>query len=284
MRESSLGLRLAFFLILLILPVVVAGCYAGSLGLAFGIVALSEDGGGSKSSPPVVGFVEVTDTKRFSRPRISPAVVRFRLTDGESDPVDVEILAVPPAAVDPSRAPKPVLLTGDDPNLVGLDSSPEGVIHEKAWDFAEQFGDHFQRGFTLRIRVADGVSFDEVDVDIGNDPPAIMSVVKLPVEDPERDEVVGIAVIGITVADSSDDEISVRVEYDVGGDESWPLARPASQSRPQGEELPPDFMAISGVRASSAGADLDFFWDVVADLGRTEREVRLRFKAHDGVS
>ena len=252
------------------------GCGAGIAGLVFGVGEISDDdGGGSSNGPAVVSNVVVTA-------RESPATISFVLTDAESDPADVEILYLDRRA----RDAVPVLLTGEDTDLNQLRSSPEGVRHRREWDFAKQEGETFQEGFVVEVRIVDRAGATPLAVSasepfsLGNDPPELRDVML-------QVALAGIANVAFTVWDSSNDDlVSVRVEYAVvdGGPEVWRLARPAGvASSPEGE-LPADFSAFRDVRASSSGTSLDFFWDVVRDVGRAAFAVKLRLTPDDGVA
>lgn len=259
--------RVALGMMLLLLTVVLHGCYAGTVGMILGISSL-DDSGGSGNSPTVVSGVRVTDARR------SPAAIHFVLTDRESDPAEVEIVFLTPG----SSRPLPVLLTGDQ-ELRELPTSPQGKPHVRLWDFERQLGDgSFREGLTVRVRSGSAVAEDDA-ARVGNDPPEVLSV-QIPVANPETDEVSGIPNVGFTVKDSSDDVVSVEVEYAIVEDPEleWIPARPVSPSSGETGEGP----AFQNVRASREGSSLVFSWDVFADLGRTENRVLLRFTPDDG--
>jgi hypothetical protein len=196
------------------------------------------------------------------------------LRDQESNPVDLEILY----SVG-SSASMPVNLidapnSGVDSNLTALEASPgAGISHTKLWDYEAQLGSQYGEKISLIFRAG---SFEEViQVSVGNDAPRI----EVPAAGVPQQEIVGIAHISFTAFDSSDDRISVRVEYavadglDVEGGED-----PSEESYlPATSELAP----LEGVVASRTGSTLDFLWRVQDDLGSGEHDVVLRLTPID---
>jgi hypothetical protein len=207
--------------------------------------------------------------------KVSPAEVRFVLRDQESDPLDVEILFA-----EGSTDPRPVQLVADpdrqiDASLSQLSTSPgEGTQHVKLWGFASQVGNGFREDLTLLVKA--GGSTEDVLVDVGNDPPRI----EVDLSGVPQEEVAGIAQVSFTVLDSSDDSVSIDVQYAivdgldlVGGEtpapEDFVKATPAENESL--EDLP----------VSRSGTSLNFFWTVEADLGDSEHDVLLRLQAVD---
>ncbi len=105
-----------------------------------------------------------------------------------------------------------------------------------------------------------------------NESPVVSGVV------PPEGEAFDIVLVELRVSDSSDDVVSVRVEYDVLGDEpdrGWELARAVQDDATRR-------FGLRGIRAVHAGTALAFFWDTAVDLPDREACVRLRFTATDG--
>jgi hypothetical protein len=266
-----------------------SGCAAGIVAAVAGSLAAA-GGGASSSSPTVLSDIEVFDAKK------SPALIRFRLTDNERDPADVEItfrvgasapqpvcLIPLPASTPAEGDPGALCLTGPRPipsnsaidaRLDDLPTSSQGVAYTKAWDFEPQLGPGLTRDVTLLVSLSrPSTDTDPVPqmVCVGNDAP----LVAVPQQTLPPD-VSGVVPVPLLASDSSADSVCIRVEFLVEGDTSgWRPARPA-----QSDQTPP--FAFEAERTSTAGRELTFFWDTDVDLGAREVDVQLRFLPTDG--
>ncbi len=231
-------------------------CGAGTAG----IVAGTSSGGGGGNSPSSVSDVSLSETKK------SPALIRFQLIDADSDPVSVEVLYR-----DANGITNPATLVagmGIDVNLDGLESAPNGFEHKKRWDFMADFGDQDRHpGISIVVQVLVTMAEGESPIgEVGNDAP-VVSNVSVP-----TNEVTGIALVELTVSDSSLDLVDVLVEFDIqedSPDAGWKPATPASGP------------GIQNIQTDPGGTLVSFFWDVVRDLGTTDLLVRMRFTPRD---
>jgi hypothetical protein len=235
-----------------------ASCGSGTLA----IFGSGGGGGGGGNAPTVVSDVlvgaDATDAK------VSPLSFSFKLTDAESNPVDVDVLYTPPGG----GTPVPLLLTGTT-NLDDLATGPGGVVHVREWDFAAQVasGSAYAAGYRITVRTRNlASSADSVLFDIGNDAP-VVSGVTVP-----AGEASGIVPISFTLADSSSDLSSVTVEYDDADNPTgW---RPATSAGGP----------LTDVSTDPAGVPLFFFWDAPADEPASELRVVLRLTPDDGIA
>ncbi len=253
-------------LALLALPFL-AGCGAGTAAIASG----GGDSGGAANAPPVLSSFAIES------PQVSPARVRFVLSDREGDPARV--------ALSYSIGGKPSQLITQLEDLPGnpaeCATSEDGITYDVPWNFAAEEGLPKDGSFTDDVRVTavlengiqELVLGANGDFGLGNDPPEIATAT---VPTIEVDGTVGIAFI---VSDTSDDVVRIRIEYDIIGDApdlGWQPARPALDAST------PDF-AFEGVVADRKGTALEFFWDTDFDLAELEHDVRLRLTAFDPV-
>ncbi|MBI4606154.1 MAG: VCBS repeat-containing protein [Planctomycetes bacterium] len=253
----------------LLLPAGLAGCYAGAAGIALGLVSSTRPGEGRADSPPVLAQLELLEHKR------SPAHIRFRLVDADSDPADVAF------SFDDGQRSEPLLIVGDQTSLRDLETAPSGMDHHRLWDFASQLGSGYKDAITLRVRVTGAPRPADFVVAVGNDAPELAIDPSFPRPEPY----VGLVGLRFRVKDSSGDQVSVDVEYALddlacppGAPQCWRPARPALT--PADQETPAT--ALDRVQATREGADVQFFWDAVQDLGNTPRRVRLRLRPDDG--
>jgi hypothetical protein len=218
-------------------------------------------GGGTGNTPTTIGDLTIGSDALDSK--VSPLSFSFRLTDAQSDSADISVLYVPQ-----SGAPVAATLVGDT-NLNGLATSPQGVVHVRQWDFASQLssGAAYASGYRLIVRTsANTASTESAPFDVGNDAP-IVSNVQVP-----SAQSGAIAPINLTCSDSSNDHVSITVEYeDVGGSAGWKTATPVGPG-------------LSNVAATSAGVALIFFWNVGADEPGRNFDAHLRFVADDGTT
>ncbi|MEM7201310.1 MAG: VCBS repeat-containing protein [Planctomycetota bacterium] len=241
------------------------GCGYGSAGL---VGSLSGDGRGN--APPSLGGFEARGST-VTEPKLSPATIRLVLADAEADAATVELSMIVPS--DPSTEHR---LARVPDNPAELTTTPAGAVHEIAWDFAAEAAlpanASYVEGVVLVARLAGGTT-DQLVVGLGNDPPEI-SELTYPTE-----EVAGITPVQFVVSDSSDDIVDVVIEYQLHGEATWTVARPAGLTA--GAPTPP--AAFQGVRALRTGSPLVFFWDTDQDLEDLERVAVLRITPFDPV-
>ncbi len=207
--------------------------------------------------------------------RESPATLAFDLFDTEGDPQRVGLFFLRPG----SSTPEPLTLAQPDP-VDGLPAGPTGSRHTRLWDFSSDLGSSgFLTGLAVQVDVLEGSSVVATgvgsDIAVGNDPPEVRKIVAAP-----SGEVEGPLEVTFEVADSSDDEVRIRVDYDIVGDSpdaGFALARPVGIPR----TLPTPTHAVDGLPAESGGILVDFLWDAEADLGAAEVSAVLRFTPED---
>ena len=253
-----------------------AGCGFGTIGAALG---LSGGGGGGGGGTPV-GLSQFA----VDEPEVAPATVRFRLLDPENEPATVELrFRVPdPGGGAPLDRPMTALTLGGLPlaNPTALDASDTGTDYAVTWDFAAEPDLPADGSLTADVTayaLVPGVLDDPqlglnaVVVGLGNDAPEVLAAT-VPIE---ADELIAIP---FTVADSSGDEVDVRIEYDLVNDvpdAGFQLATPQAQS------TPPPF-AVEDVVAAPTGTQVTFFWNTEVDLFELESDVVLRLTPDDG--
>jgi len=242
------------------------GCGAGVVG-----VVASAGGGGSSNAPPGISGFQVVN------PKVPPAHLLFTLADPEGQPATVEFLA----EVEDGPREHLAKVRGLAANPATLATSRDGTAYDLEWDFAaESFlpdDAHFVRNVTVIALLAGSTEVvpgaNAVQLGMGNDAPRVTAI------EPVTGEPSGIVGIELRVEDSSDDVVSVRVEYDLANDvpdAGFRLARPALA------EPTPDF-GIENVQVDDLGTTLSFFWDTNVDLAELERDVVLRFTAKDEI-
>ncbi len=254
-----------------------SSCGAGTAAA----VAGGGDSGGDANGAPSISAFSVTHANDPQECR-----VQFTLRDPEGDPANVELLYEVPGAP-PQRISQiaPVADAAVPPsNPAALDSSASGVSYAFQWHFSSESLLPRDGAFVGGTRVVarlqatnELVPGANVHAGIGNDPPQVTAA-----DAPKEVEVVGIAAVPFTVADSTDDAVSIRAEFDVVGDEpdaGWQIARPAGISA---AERTPEF-AFNAVVAPADGEDLVFFWNTNFDLADLERDVVVRFVAADEI-
>ncbi|MEM7164975.1 MAG: FG-GAP-like repeat-containing protein [Planctomycetota bacterium] len=245
-----------------------SGCNAGLGALISGLSGSSSSS--SVQSPSAVSAFTVLNTKT------SPAVIRFVLTDADGDDVEVELLYELPDGTTHS-----ITALQGATNPATYASSGSGTTHDVVWDFTSEPGfdpsGSFIDGITVfgQILNASGPptaliagATAAVGIGLGNDAPVVQDIVV------PATEIAGVVPFTVTLSDSSADLVSIRVEYDVEGADSWQLARPA------GTMDTPD-LAIVGLSAPPGGVTFNFFWDANNDLPLAEHRIRLRLTAMD---
>lgn len=105
---------------------------------------------------------------------------------------------------------------------------------------------------------------------LGNDDPTVAFGTVL-------DELSGASSIPIAIADSSEDEVSIRVEYEsaTGWTPARPVGLPAELATPE--------TWLTGVVAPAGGTELVFTWDSTFDLPGFDDQMRLRVLVADPV-
>ena len=226
-------------------------------GLGTATVARASGGSSSADAQPVASdfVLERSGKVRFVLSLAANVDIQYRKPTDEEDFASIRLT--------PASNP-----------LGPVEGSPEP--YEVEWDFAMDLGGGgFRDDVELRILLNGGTdpARELIGGQVGNDPPEILEL-ELPVGDPSTDEVVGVADFRVRLADSSSDEVDVTVEYacrdcpDRGPGEFRPATSAAGPFEDLGTQPDP-------------GVNHFFFWDVAADLGRTERTVAVRFTARD---
>ncbi len=238
----------------------VVGCGYATGGIA-AAVGGSSGGSSGSNSPASLSDVAI-------EARTSPATIRFTLTDAGSNPVTVQLDYQDPIT---SNTVALVLVAdpGNEitPDLSGLASSPQGVEHEKRWDFgrADQIGtESLTRDLLVTLSGKEGDSDLEpraVRVDLGNDPPT------LTITSPPDRSLTGVVPVEFTVFDSQEDQVTVEAFYDLLGDD------------PDQGFLP----ARGGSAAGPDGQPIVFFWDAQTDIGFTDHDVALKLLPGDEI-
>ena len=246
---------------------------ASSLGACnsgvFGVAASGDDGSNAPTTLSAF-FLEGAEQ--------SPATIRFRLSDPESDAAQVELRYR--VAGGPER---PLTQLGGAGNPAFLSTSATGIEHSFAWEFPAEADLPSDGGLVPNVEVyavleQSGVLLPGADIvvggnaaatSLGNDAPQVLAL-----EVPQQEDD-GVVPIPFRVSDSSGNPASVRVEFDiVDAVEEWTLARPAAtDSTPQ--------LAIQDLATTVEGVEGIFFWDTAFDLPALEVDVRLRFTPQD---
>lgn len=239
----------------------ISGCGWAAGGVA-GLAGSGGSSGGGGNATPTVSDLSVSGI------RSAPAKICFTVSDSESNPVSIELFY----SVAGGGKERVRLLEGEGP-LDDLASSPTGVVHSPEWDFEAQIGSGFVEDVSLEVHLL-GESgapdfpdpiVDSVRLSLGNDAPEI-SQVTVP-----SGEAVGIVPVTMVVFDTSSDLVSIRVEYDVIGDDPDEGARAATVAA----EAPTEIVA------TKEGTGFTFFWDALADQGFVENDITLRLIPSD---
>lgn len=245
-----------------LMTLALSGCNAGLAGVLVAVL-LDDDDSSHRAAPSTVEFLELRD----ARTQTSRAVIRVLLANDRSRPGDL-FIEVAPAGGDfqPATLVPPLPGTVGEPGqLEDLETSPDGVPHDIGWNAEQDLGSDALAQATLRL-TADQSDPVLVDVVVGNDPPAILSV--------ELDAIAGgLVEVDVTLADSSSDPVDVVLEY----------ALP-----PEGAD-PPEFTpgtiigSATGLESSPDGITHSFEWDSLADLGPLDRVALLRLTPADTI-
>ena len=243
----------------LVLALALLGLSGGCGSATVGILA-SSGGGGSGTTPTITAF-------DVPNPKTSPATLHVEASAG----VTAELFY---ARAGGAETPMSALSgPGVAGNQVALAAGPNDLT----WDFATELGSpDYEPEVDLIVKRPGSapISGGTLRLGIGNDPPVVVAL-----EDPAI-EVDGVVPIRVTLADSSDDVVALRAEFQLASESAdvWHPARPGGL-RP-GDPTPDP--ALVGQEAPAAGRELLFFWDTDSDLADLEREVRLRFTPDDG--
>lgn len=263
MNASSLA-QIALALAALLVATLATSCGAGT-----GAAVSAASGGDTVTvgnAPTQISAVSVIERK------VSPARIRFLLTDPEADSVTVELRAT----TDGTFASSTLVTT-----LNGLATSDAGTSHEFVWDFAPQFGNALTQD-VLVFAVLQGstnivLGSNATFADLGNDAP----VLALPGGQflvGAGEEATGIVPVNFSVTDSSSDEVRIKVEFTtdpLAATPTWNEARPAGLPG----ALPTPLFAFGQVTALATGSNFTFSWDSQFDLDGIDTRVALRFVA-----
>jgi len=265
-------------------PVVLPGCWAGTIGAVTGLSSSSGGGGGSAT-------LDVSEVRVLAG-KTPPAQISFRLS-GVDSTVNLDIrAAVGVVEGDPNAVPLRCAFTGTEPEqsigaflvspdtLTSLQATGAGTVHTLGWRYDDQLGDASFRCVQLRI-VETTYGIDRtVTAFVGNDPPFIASIPGTSVtpsdpDDPLRldeGEIVGDVRVDLRVADSSNDRISIDVEFAVLDGPGPPVY---ARATPVGTPL-------DDVQVFRNPTTQIFLWDAARDLPAREANVTLRFTPFDG--
>jgi hypothetical protein len=266
----------AYVVLLLVgLPLGLAGCGGGTI-LS---LVLSRDSSGGSSSPstPTAPIQDVEVAARRS-----PATIRFRLVDPDSEPHSIEILLRDGRG---ALTVAKLVAAGMDqrgnlvtPETLGLASSPQGIEHTKRWDFENQLGPGLHPDVELIVRTS-GANPTIQALAVGNDPPALAIQNGLAIVDLPGKEAVGAAPLTFQALDSSADLVELTVEYAIVDGLDFDAG-----DRPAEGDFQPATAAAGAGRgfASPGGAPVEFVWDTLGDLGpASNHQVTLRATLHD---
>ncbi len=282
--SANLPSRRPQLLCMILLCTALEGC--GTAGL---LSALGGSGGSSTSvSTPVISGMSVTLT------RTTPALIEFRLVDPQSKRFDIELTfksrqrdqtgCEDQGSLEGFPYQQVRLIEGPDPEnpaatlttkVIQLPSAPgDGKNHRKLWAFdaPDQLGSEMHTPFVeLEVRILPDGPTTSIKTQLGNDPPRLF----MDPSDPNQmiaPEVEGIANIVFTLTDSSEDIISLTAQYDLLDDNEPNNFVDATSAG----GLPPALLP-----SSCEGRKLNYFWDVVADLGLAEHPIRFRLIPKD---
>jgi hypothetical protein len=247
------------------LLVLLPGCGLGTAG----VVAAT----GGNEEPGQVD--PVATALQAPRSATSPATVSFLLVTGQGATANAQLQF----RTTGGGAFQPVTLAAGSAGLSGIagsSSTPYSVL----WDFAADLGGaQFTSGVELRLAIQGGNTLTLANVSQGNDAPQLTAIQPAPFG---ASEYVGNTDVSFEVADSAQDPVSVRVEFNpdrVGGfpDPSWQLARPAATPTSQTTPNP----QINALATSIAPAAVEFRWDTVFDLDGFDEDVLVRITLTD---
>src|SRR5262245_54851629 len=257
-------------------PLVLACGLLSSCGAGVAAVVASSGSSGGGTTPALDSFV-------VESPKVSPAKLKLDASQA------VRVGLFFDLGLGGPEQPMTKLMTNLGPLTGNEVDLPESEI-ELDWDFAAEPGVTGAFVPSVKLMAKRGgsvISGGELTLSpgLGNDAPEVLSIDEIDI-DPDEGEASGTTGIELTVADSSRDVVSVKVEFDIQGDDpdaGWQLARRGLVD----PGLPTPQFGIAGVQVAKkdeGGTRLSFFWDTDAltDLKDLERDVQLRFTATDG--
>ncbi|MFT4542604.1 MAG: hypothetical protein ACI835_005072 [Planctomycetota bacterium] len=261
--------RLPSFIALLLF----ASCGSGSIGL---FSSASSGSSASNAVSQVSGFDLANVSGGASK--VDPALIRFELTDGESDPAAVRLYYILEGEGEPGTPIIPVGLSR--PDMV-LGTATNGRQHELEWKFTDEgiFQDgSLTTGVTVWVEIGNATSpgtSNSLLVALGNDAPSVVSA-----SGPAAGEASGNVDIAIELSDTGGDRLDIVVEFDDLGDSAgFQLARPAGT--PQASPTPT--FAFRNALVGEEGLSVVFVWDSLFDLPGKEVDIVFRVKVSDAV-
>lgn len=275
----------------------------GSVALALvscgsGSAAIGSSGGGGSGGTVNAGTVgtapRVTAANDDNqRALVSPATIRFELTDEEGDPAEVVISF---ARTDDQGNPvgsftpitqAPLSIPAGAPQL-DLNALPTGTGELKVgWDFESDFGGAgFEDNIALQLEVVGGTSPAIVSgIAVGNDTP-ILSTNFAPPAGIGAEDPFGNIDVRFGLSDSGGDRVDVMVEFDVLDDSPDAGFRLARSTSTDSADPTPQF-AFSNLQTTADGNVVTFRWDsafasgsstMQADTQLAGREERVKFR------
>jgi hypothetical protein len=252
----------------LALSLFLPACGLGSAGIASAV----DDGSGGSTTP-----VQITS---------------FSVVGGQGPLADISFVLGGPSSQElPVRVEYTIDGVTGTAHLEGEDEilllEPSPVARHYAWNYSAELGiaagpeqklsDVLVRAYVIGQNALPQVGVDAALVDLGNDPPEILSVVPMAPATP-GDELSDNVSVTIAFDDSSDDVIDLQVQYRTlspQGNGPWIFARPASTGA--GEPTP----TTSIENVPSADGSAIFVWDSDHDLPVEEVVVELSVSAID---
>lgn len=267
-----------------------AGCGAGSAAVAGG----GGGGGGLTGNAATVasGLRVNGDMDNGLRALVSPASIRFELTDDENDDASITLsfATPPPAGMDPQFAPITIPAGGGPADLdaVQTNQGTQTIL----WDFAADLGSGgFRDDVLLKLEVAGGISPPNLsNLEIGNDAPTLVTSV-VPAAGVGGEDPSGNIEVRFQLSDSASDAVDIKVEFDIIGDNpdaGFQLAR--SATTPAADPTPE--FALTDIQPTETASPITFRWDSAfapnpssplaqAQLAGREEQVAFRFTARE---
>lgn len=301
---SNPYLRSFTSLVSLGLPLLLSGCFAGTVGAVLGAISAADgDGDGSVNEPPAAPAIQTA--RRLDGDHV---LLKYFLLDDEGGPLDVRVDWQPvDENGDPldgkesffpaTRATEPVrdLAQGEgvfvsDPTT-GIDTEPnrlrEAVFVWKAReDLRERINEELSR-VRVRIVAFEGPRRSEVGLSAplhaGNEPPEVRSVEVDPDADldPQSGAPRGIIPLRVTLSDSTADDVRLRVEITVGDQCVCATLEGDTASDSGGREC--GTCGTGSLFETDEGRrEHTIFWNSRRDLGRqATADARIRVAAFD---
>jgi len=247
--------RLTVLLAAALAAALVSACGGGTAALSGG----GGGGGGGKTNLPPGGLqFSLTHSEQ------APATLSITLFDAESNSFDVAFTFTAPNGASGSLS-----LEGGQ-GAKSLPSSPTGVTSQLAWDFAADLGtSSLVRDVLVRAEVVGGQGQvkpgqvgAELPFDLGNDP-ATATIQQAPL-----DEIGGDVPLGVVLADSADQPVTVRLRFQV----TFPFVEPWRDGT----------LAGAGSFFTHGAPQQTVTWASDADLPGRGAEVQLAVVVDDG--